>query len=135
MTLLYLRDNEAFAIETGKDSGDNEFRVLMTNSTPVDIVYTKRVTDVTRWDTLLTNCVSHRLSAELAQALHGESSMVDRMWNLYEEMYKQATLVDSRQSWTRNRIAPSSHLRARLAGRRSGAYSELPGLDVTAQPL
>ena len=126
--LVSVFENYQTAIEHYNDGEGTTYRVILSNHTPLDIVYVARIKDPNRWDTLLQSAISFRLSAELAQALHGSDSMVQSMWTFYNQAMREAQFADSQQSWSRTRIAPASWYRSRF--NRGGGMRFFPKVDA-----
>lgn len=71
-----------------------EGRILLTNNTPVKIVYTAEVTNPNLWDTLLFDACATRLAAELAGPIVRDFGMAKGFWEEYMAKIDEATGVD-----------------------------------------
>tara|TARA_S200002703_G_C3737798_1_gene226835 strand:+ start:177 stop:755 length:579 start_codon:yes stop_codon:yes gene_type:complete len=81
-----LSNNEKFRIEGKK---------LLTDEDTIKILYVAKITDSTQYDTLLLETLSAKLAAELCYPITQSSTLMDRMFALYESKLKEARFTDA----------------------------------------
>jgi hypothetical protein len=84
-----------------------EGRFLLTELEKVQLVYVKQLTDVTKWDSLLTECIAARLASELAMPITQDRSIRNDTYQLYRDKLKEARNADAMDE-------PPQHLDADL---------------------
>lgn len=72
-----------------------EGRRLLSNTTPVDILYVARVSDVNLLDGLCREALAAALARELAWPLTGSASLAQRMEAEYEARLREARRIDA----------------------------------------
>lgn len=102
-----LSNNEKFRIEGKK---------LLTNEDTIKILYVAKITDTTQYDTSLIETLSAKLAAELCYPITQSSTLMDRMFALYESKLKEARFNDATEGTADNdvRIQADDFLNARL---------------------
>jgi len=95
-----------------------EGRFMLTNLEKVQLVYVRRLEDVTKWDSLLTEVIAARLAAELAMSITQDRAISQQMYQLYNDKLKEARNADAMDE-------PPQHLDADL-----WLGSRLTGADV-----
>jgi hypothetical protein len=96
-------------------------KILINATAPIYIGYVKRETDPTKYDALLVEALSARLSAAIAYSLTGSTTLVEAMWTLYQNKMIEARGMDAREG-TSEVVITSDWLQAKL-GRRGVAQS------------
>ena len=81
-----LSNNEKFRIEGRK---------LLTDEDTMKILYVAKIVDTTLYDSSLIETLSARLAAELAYPITQSSTLMDRMFGLYQQKLKDARFVDA----------------------------------------
>ncbi|MDD4951900.1 MAG: hypothetical protein PHV85_05070 [Desulfovibrionaceae bacterium] len=87
--------------------------VLCDEPAPLYAAYIRRETDPQKYDPLLDEALSARLSASLAYPLSGSTSLAQAFWNIYQQRLAEARGVDAREGVPEN-ISPTTWLRAKL---------------------
>jgi hypothetical protein len=102
-----LSNNEKFRIEGKK---------LLTNEDTIKILYVAKITDTTQYDTSLIETLSAKLAAELCYPITQSSTLMDRMFALYESKLKEARFNDATEGTADNdvRIQADDFLNSRL---------------------
>tara|TARA_R100001440_G_scaffold15482_1_gene26292 strand:+ start:38 stop:616 length:579 start_codon:yes stop_codon:yes gene_type:complete len=102
-----LSNNEKFRIEGKK---------LLTNEDTIKILYVAKITDTTQYDTSLIETLSAKLAAELCYPITQSSTLMDRMFALYESKLKDARFNDATEGTADNdvRIQADDFINARL---------------------
>tara|TARA_R100001126_G_C4883912_1_gene181067 strand:- start:326 stop:904 length:579 start_codon:yes stop_codon:yes gene_type:complete len=102
-----LSNNEKFRIEGKK---------LLTNEDTIKILYVAKITDTTQYDTSLIETLSAKLAAELCYPITQSSTLMDRMFALYESKLKEARFNDATEGTADNdvRIQSDDFINARL---------------------
>ena len=90
-------------------------RILCDEAAPVFIAYVRREADPRRFDPLLSEALSARLSASLTYPLTGSTSLAQAWWKVYQERLAEARGVDAREGVPQS-PAPRSWLTAKLGG-------------------
>lgn len=91
-----------------------EGAVLCDCAGPLDIQYIRRVSDPRRFDPLLCETLTARLSATLAYPITGSASLAQSFWGAYAEKLREARGVDAREASPAAVPAPASWLAAKL---------------------
>jgi len=92
-----------------------EGAVIVSSEPTLNLLYVKRITDVTTMTPRLTECIVYHLAAKLCEAGLGNAAKGDRLWNLYTAKLRQAKGLDL-QEGTRQRYQPSSYVDVRRGG-------------------
>ena len=102
-----LSNNEKFRIEGKK---------LLTNEDTIKILYVAKITDTTQYDTSLIETLSAKLAAELCYPITQSSTLMDRMFSIYENKLKEARFNDATEGTADNdvRIQSDDFINARL---------------------
>jgi hypothetical protein len=102
-----LSNNEKFRIEGKK---------LLTNEDTIKILYVAKITDTTQYDTSLIETLSAKLAAELCYPITQSSTLMDRMFALYESKLKEARFNDATEGTADDdvRIQADDFLNSRL---------------------
>ena len=102
-----LSNNEKFRIEGKK---------LLTNEDTIKILYVAKITDTTQYDTSLIETLSAKLAAELCYPITQSSTLMDRMFALYESKLKEARFNDATEGTSDDdvRIQADDFINARL---------------------
>ena len=100
-------NNERFRIEGRK---------LITDESTMKILYVASITDTTQYDASLIETLSARLAAELAYPITQSSTLMDRMFGLYQQKLKDARFADATEGTVddENRIQADDFIDARL---------------------
>jgi|TARA_R100000149_G_scaffold16046_3_gene5973 hypothetical protein len=100
-------NNERFRIEGRK---------LLTDESSIKILYVAAITDTTQYDASLIETLSARLAAELAYPITQSSSLMDRMFSLYQQKLKDARFADATEGTVddETRIQADDFINARL---------------------
>jgi hypothetical protein len=93
-----------------------EGAVIVCSEETLNILYVKKLTDVTLFTPRLTEAIVYHLAAKLCEAGLGNAAKGDRFWNLYGAKLKQAKGLD-RQEGTRARYQPTSYVDVRRGSR------------------
>ena len=103
----HLSNNEKFRIE-GKQ--------LLTDEDTMKILYVAKITDTTEYDTLLIETLSARLAAEMCYPITQSSTLMDRMFSIYENKLKEARFTDATEGTADDdvRIQADDFINARL---------------------
>jgi hypothetical protein len=80
---------------------------LLTNLEKVQLVYVRRVEDVTQWDPLLSEVISARLAYELAMPITQDRAISQQAYRVYQDKLKEARNADAMDE-------PGQHLDADL---------------------
>lgn len=91
-----------------------EGAVLCDCAGPLDIQYIRRISDPRRFDPLLCETLTARLSATLAYPITGSASLAQSFWGAYAEKLREARGVDAREASPAAAPAPTSWLAAKL---------------------
>ena len=106
--------------ENSNLSGEETYRIegrnLLTNQATIKIQYVAKITDTTQYDTLLIETISARLAAELCYPITQSSTLMDRMFGLYDAKLKEARFADATEgsSDDDNRVQAGDFINARL---------------------
>ena len=100
-------NNERFRIEGRK---------LLTDESTIKILYVASITDTTQYDASLIETLSARLSAELAYPITQSSTLMDRMFSLYQQKLKDARFADATEGTVddETRIQADDFINSRL---------------------
>tara|TARA_R100001510_G_scaffold13288_1_gene10540 strand:- start:206 stop:784 length:579 start_codon:yes stop_codon:yes gene_type:complete len=100
-------NNERFRIEGRK---------LLTDESTMKILYVASITDTTQYDASLIETLSARLAAELAYPITQSSTLMDRMFGLYQQKLKDARFADATEGTVddETRIQADDFINARL---------------------
>jgi hypothetical protein len=82
-----------------------EGRKVLTDEAPANLLYIIRVTDSTQFDTLFTEVLSAKLSAELAVTLTDSINLADFLHQKYENALSEARGMDAQEGTPDNIIA------------------------------
>lgn len=86
-------------------------KVVVSDTTPLKLVYIKRITDPVQMSPLLRNAISAALSVELALTLTGDKAKLSQMKEMLRDVMAEARFVDSQQAWPHEDIAGYSWIR------------------------
>ena len=88
----------------------------MTDESSIKILYVAAITDTTQYDASLIETLSARLAAELAYPITQSSSLMDRMFSLYQQKLKDARFADATEGTVddETRIQADDFINARL---------------------
>jgi len=106
--------------ENSNLSGEETYRIegrnLLTNQATIKIQYVAKITDTTQYDTLLIETISARLAAELCYPITQSSTLMDRMFSLYDAKLKEARFADATEGSADddNRLQAGDFINARL---------------------
>ncbi len=101
-----------FVISQDSDAAGNDIKVILTNQAQAQLIYTKRVTDVTMFDATFTQAVAAYLGHRLCIALTGDKAMAKMQFELASQLTLQArasngneglTIIDQIPDWMRVR--------------------------------
>ena len=93
-----------------------EGRYILTDATSMKILYIKKVTDPTEFDSLLLHAIGLKLASEIAENLTGKSELRDRMLAKYLQILSEARGVDSQERSMPGEIIADGLINARLVG-------------------
>lgn len=86
------------AAEQDVDQWEVQGRVLLCDEeAPLFLAYVRREQDPQKYDALLSEAMSARMSATLAYPLSGSSSLAENYWKVYKEKILEARGVDARE--------------------------------------
>ena len=94
-----LSNNEKFRIEGKK---------LLSDEDTMKVLYVAKITDTTQYDTLLIETLSARLAAELCYPITQSSTLMDRMFGIFENKLKEARFVDATEGTADSDVAIQS---------------------------
>lgn len=106
--------------ENSNLSNEEQYRIegrnLLTDQSTIKIQYVAKITDTTKYDTLLIETISARLAAELCYPITQSSTLMDRMFALYDAKLKEARFADATEgsSDNDNRLQAGDFINARL---------------------
>ncbi len=106
--------------ENSNLSNEEQYRIegrnLLTDQSTIKIQYVAKITDTTKYDTLLIETISARLAAELCYPITQSSTLMDRMFALYDAKLKEARFADATEgsSDDDNRLQAGDFINARL---------------------
>tara|TARA_R110000803_G_scaffold156082_2_gene220634 strand:- start:691 stop:1269 length:579 start_codon:yes stop_codon:yes gene_type:complete len=106
--------------ENSNFSNEEQYRIegrnLLTNQSTIKIQYVAKITDTTKYDTLLIETISARLAAELCYPITQSATLMDRMFALYDAKLKEARFADATEgsSDDDNRLQAGDFINARL---------------------
>jgi len=106
--------------ENSNFSNEEQYRIegrnLLTNQSTIKIQYVAKITDTTKYDTLLIETISARLAAELCYPITQSATLKDRMFALYDAKLKEARFADATEgsSDDDNRLQAGDFINARL---------------------
>jgi len=106
-----------------------EGRKLLTDATPVDLKYIKRVTDVAQFDDLFTEALIFRLAASIAFPVMRDKVMARELYATYLEKVQEARTTDSMEG-----TPDSIESNALIDIRRVGTVSPPIQSTVTSTP-
>ena len=88
----------------------------VTNEDTIKILYVAKITDTTQYDTSLIETLSAKLAAELCYPITQSSTLMDRMFALYESKLKEARFNDATEGTADDdvRIQSDDFLNSRL---------------------
>lgn len=66
-----------------KIEGSSAGRILLTNKADASLVYTSRVTEVSRWDALFSECMAMKLGSDLALGVAKKPALATELFKLY----------------------------------------------------
>ena len=86
------------------ESLENDTLILVTDydaseSYPLELVYIRKVTDVTKWTAHFISAVAFRLAAELAFIVPESAQKFDFMMQMYDRALKRATGLNQSSDW------------------------------------
>jgi len=99
----------------GQDINDWEIQggiILCNEDAPIFISYVRRETDPKKYDALLDEALSARMSAALAYPLSGSTSLAQAYWDVYTQKLSEARGVDAREGVPES-VTPTSWLAAK----------------------
>ena len=106
--------------ENSNFSNEEQYRIegrnLLTDQSTIKIQYVAKITDTTKYDTLLIETISARLAAELCYPITQSATLMDRMFALYDAKLKEARFADATEgsSDDDNRLQAGDFINARL---------------------
>ena len=107
LRLIAVKENEhAFKIE-----GDN----IVTDSSTLNILYIERVTDTSKYDSLLVQAIALRLATEIGQDLTGKTELKENLMRKYREVLSEARSADAAEG-TPQKIESDLWLESRYTG-------------------
>ena len=107
LRLIAVKENEhAFKIE-----GDN----IVTDSSTLNILYIERVTDTSKYDSLLVQAIALRLATEIGQDLTGKTELKENLMRKYREVLSEARSADAAEG-TPQKIESDLWLQSRYTG-------------------
>lgn len=90
--------DEPYKIERFSSSSSGVIKVIATNlGSPIQIVYTARVTDPTEFEPLFIQTLAARLAAEIAIPLSETRAKANDLWAVYQAKLREARSVDSQE--------------------------------------
>ncbi len=89
--------------------------ILCDEDAPIFISYVRCETDPRKYDALLTETLSARMTAALAYPLTGSTSLAQAHWELYQKKLAEARGVDAREG-VPDSVNPTTWLNAKLGG-------------------
>lgn len=93
-----------------------EGRKIVSNAgAPLNILYTRQITDPNEFDPLLVEAIAARLAADLAHPITQSTSLIQVMWDLYRQKLIEARGVDG-QEGTGDALIADTWLAARSVG-------------------
>ena len=93
-----------------------EGRKIVTNAgAPLNILYTRQVTDPNAFDPLLIEAIAARLAADLAHPITQSTTLIQVMWDLYRQKLIEARGVDG-QEGTGDALIADTWLASRSVG-------------------
>lgn len=72
-------------------------RRVLSDTTPLQILYVKRIEDPNEFDILLIDAIAARLAHDLAYALAGSASLAGQMWEIYQRKLVEARKADAQE--------------------------------------
>lgn len=106
--------------ENSNLSNEEQYRIegrnLLTDQSTIKIQYVAKITDTTKYDTLLIETISARLAAEFCYPITQSSTLMDRMFALYDAKLKEARFTDATEGSADNdnRLQAGDFINARL---------------------
>jgi hypothetical protein len=94
-------------------ASDDSGRVLLTNVESAEILYVRRVTDVTKWPALFTQAVVMGLAASLALSLKKDVNLAASLAESYDHAVGQSHGSSESQRLLRSYVPESTTLRSR----------------------
>jgi hypothetical protein len=88
-------------------------RIEINASAPLNITYVARVLDVNEWDTMFREAFATRLAAEISEELTNDTTLGNRLEEVYRDLMNQAKMVDSKENPSR-RVPQGSWLDSRF---------------------
>ena len=93
-----------------------EGRQIVSNAgAPLDILYSRQVTDPNEFDPLLIEAIAARLAADLAHPITQSTTLIQVMWDLYRQKLIEARGVDG-QEGTGDEVIADTWLVSRSIG-------------------
>lgn len=98
-TYQYSLPTDPYCLWVPKQLNENidyviEGRNLLADEATVTIVFIRREVNTGLYDSLLTETIVARLSAQLAYPIAGQATLVTAMWSLYAAKLREARTVD-----------------------------------------
>jgi len=75
-----------------------EGRKILCDTSAVNLLYLKRVTDPNEFDSLFIGAYTAKLAAELAFPITGSNTASEKFWTLYDRKIREARTIDSQES-------------------------------------
>ena len=91
-----------------------EGRVVLSNTTPIKILYTARIEDSEQYDSLFIDCFATKLAMEICLEVTGSRELMQQLNVVYERKLSLATFQDSREA-PDLALEPSQFIETRLA--------------------
>lgn len=99
------------------DSYIIEGRKLLTNASAVNLVYTKRVTNVAEFDPLFVKAFAVKLAIEISETMRGATSKTEQLLAVYERVTAPlARRIDANEGRRRKGLLPLNSVMLRARG-------------------
>jgi hypothetical protein len=76
-----------------------EGRKLLCNEDSAKILYIAKVTDTAQFDSMFTELLTSRMSAELAYSVTGSNTLSKQMWELYDAKVSESRSIDGAEGF------------------------------------
>lgn len=115
--LRVLEVNDSEAGDMVSESWIIEGRSILADATVMEIVYIKRVTDVSEYDSLFVDALSYALAIALSESIRGTTGKTRELFEAYERIIAPlARRVDANEGRRRKGLLPLNSLALRARG-------------------
>jgi len=80
-------------------------RCIVTDESTCSIEYVSKVTDVAQFDPLFVDLLAQRLACEVCYPITQNSALNERLWQIFEMKWRDATSSDAQEGTARDMIA------------------------------